>query len=306
MQEISYVDSIRGFNRFYTRQLGLLNEHLVDSVFSLTEARVMYELAHRDDATASVLAAELGIDIGQLSRILRDFEKRGLLSKIKNKTDARVTMLSLTEKGKADFQALNKLSTAQIEGLLIKKSEADKDSLVRAMKLIETVLGKSAQIDRSFILRPPHAGDYGWMVQKNGEIYSREYAWNEEYEGLVARIVAEFIQKFDPKWERCWIAEKDGENIGAVFIVKVNKDVAKLRLLIVDPKARGLGVGKKLVNECTRFARSKGYKKITLWTNSVLTAARHIYEKEGYKLVKEEPHNSFGHDLIGETWELEL
>ena len=306
MQNESYIKSIRGFNRFYTRQLGLLNEHLVASPFSLTEARVMYELAHRNDATASALGADLGIDAGQLSRILRDFEKRGLLIKIKSEDDARVTLLRLTEKGRTEFGALNRLSAAQIDDLLSKRSESEKERLVAAMNEIETILREEGRPDRSFILRPPHSGDYGWMIQKNGEIYAREYAWNEEYEGLVAKIVAEFISNFDPRLERCWIAEKDGENIGAVFVVKADEHVAKLRLLIVDPKARGLGVGKKLVSECTRFAREKGYKKITLWTNSVLTAARHTYEKEGYKLVRREPHHSFGHDLVGETWELAL
>lgn len=306
MKDNAYVESIRGFNRFYTRQLGLLNEHLVDSPFSLTEARIMYELAHRENITAGVLGMDLGVDAGQLSRILRDFEKRGLIQKQKSADDARVTLLHLTPNGKSEFGTLNQLSTAQIDELLARKPDSEKKRLVKAMKEIEAILGETGRPDNSFILRPPHSGDFGWMIQKNGEIYAREYAWNEEYEGLVAKIVAEFIFNFDARWERCWIAEKDGENIGAVFIVKADENVAKLRLLIVDPRARGLGVGKKLVSECTRFCREKGYKKITLWTNSILTAARHIYQKEGYKCVAEESHNSFGHDLVGETWELEL
>lgn len=300
------INDIRKFNRFYTRQIGLLNEHIVESPFSLTEARIMYELAHQENLTASGLAAELGLDAGLLSRILRGFEKRGLVSKKKNEADARQSILSLTDRGQQEFQTLNALSSKQIESLLNDLKRDEQNRLLKAMNEIEMILGEKRAPDKSFILRPPNAGDFGWVVQKNGEIYAEEYNWNEEYEGLVAGIVADFIKNFDPKRERCWIAEKDGQNIGAVFLVKKDETTAKLRLLIVDREARGLGVGGRLVEECTRFARRAGYQKITLWTNSILSAARHLYTKEGYKIVETESHHIFGHDLTSETWELEL
>jgi DNA-binding MarR family transcriptional regulator/N-acetylglutamate synthase-like GNAT family acetyltransferase len=304
MQDL--IKNVRQFNRFYTKQLGLLNEHLLESPFSLTEARIMYELAHRENSTASELAAELGLDAGQLSRILRDFEKRSLIEKARSETDARQTILRLTPGGKAEFEDLNALSSRQIEALLDNLSPDRQTRLVRAMNEIETLLAAGRPADKSFILRNPEAGDYGWVVQKNGEIYAEEYRWDEKYEGLVAEIVAEFIRNFDPKRERCWIAEKDGVNRGAVFLVKKDETTAKLRLLIVDPEARGLGIGQRLVEECTRFARKAGYRKITLWTNSILSAARRIYEKEGYKMVEAKAHHSFGQALVGETWELDL
>ncbi|MEP6900544.1 MAG: helix-turn-helix domain-containing GNAT family N-acetyltransferase [Actinomycetota bacterium] len=300
------TEKVRQFNRFYTKQIGLLNEHLLDSPFSLTEARIIYEIAHRQNSTASLLSNELGLDTGQLSRILRDFEKRGLIGKERSETDARQTLLKLTEKGIAEFETLNLLSSRQIETLLNNLSLDRQNRLVRAMSEIETLLSEKKAEDKSFILRNPNAGDFGWVVQKNGEIYAEEYNWDEEYEGLVAEIVADFIKNFDSKRERCWIAEKDGENIGAVFLVKKDETTAKLRLLIVDPKVRGLGIGKRLIEECTRFARKTGYKKITLWTNSILSAARRLYVIEGYKVVKTESHRSFGQDLVGETWELDL
>lgn len=304
MQDL--IKNIRQFNRFYTKQIGLLNEHLLESPFSLTEARIIYELAHRENSTATELSAELNLDAGQLSRTLRDFEKRGLIQKVRSESDARQTILKLTQKGKDEFKSLNSLSSDQIEALLSNLSREKQNRLVKAMSEIETILSDDKPEDKSFILRNPGAGDFGWVVQKNGEVYSEEYHWDEEYEGLVAEIVADFVKNFDAKRERCWIAEKDGVNIGAVFLVRKDDTTAKLRLLIVDPKARGLGVGKRLVEECTRFARKTGYKKITLWTNSVLSAARHLYESEGYKVVKAEPHHSFGQDLVGETWELNL
>lgn len=300
------IKNIRHFNRFYTKQIGLLNEHIVESPFSLTEARIMYELAHNENLTASQLSAGLGIDTGLLSRILRQFEKRNFILRKKSENDARQSILNLTAQGKKEFESLNSLSSNQIESLLNNLTADEQKRLIKAMNEIETILGGKKVEDKSFILRNPNAGDFGWVVQKNGEVYAEEYNWDEEYEGLVAGIVADFIKNFDAKRERCWIAEKDGANIGAVFLVKKDETTANLRLLIVDPKARGLGIGKRLVEECTRFAKKAGYKKITLWTNNVLLAARHIYEKEGYKVVKEESHHSFGHDLVGETWELEL
>lgn len=301
------VETIRRFNRFYTRQIGVLDEGLLESPFSLAEARVIYELANRKTATASDLISELKLDAGYLSRILRGFEKRKLIEKSSSKKDARQSILKLTAQGKKEFANLDQLSRNQIEEILNDLSLVEQNRLLEAMKIIEKTLGKSKENENfSYILRMPQAGDFGWVVQSNGSLYAQEYGWDEQYEALVAQIVADFVKNFDAKKECCWIAEKDGENIGAVFLVKESETVAKLRLLLVDPKARGLGIGKRLVEECTRFARKAGYEKITLWTNSVLLAARSIYEKEGYKLIKAEDHHSFGFDLTGEIWELEL
>lgn len=301
------INAVRHFNRFYTNQIGVLGEGLLESPFSLTEARVIYELAQRGSATASELANELRLDPGYLSRILRKFEQRRLIGKKSSEADARQSVLSLTARGRKEFERLNQLSRNQVEGILNDLTPSDQTRLLGAMKTIEELLGTSLKDEKiSYILRPPHAGDLGWVVQSNGTLYAQEYGWDETYEAVVAQIVADFVKNYDPKKERCWIAEKDGENIACVFLVKESKQVARLRLLIVDPKARGLGLGKRLVDECTRFARQAGYKKIVLWTNSVLLAARSIYQKAGYKLVKAEEHHSFGHDLVGETWELDL
>ena len=301
------VEAMRRFNRFYTKQIGVLNEGLLESPFSLAEARVIYELANRGKATATEIGNELGLDAGYLSRTMRDFEKRNLLARKPSEADARHSVLSLTARGRKEFEKLNRLSRNQIEEILNDLSPAEQNGLLAAMKTIENLLGKQSKEEKfSYVLRPPQAGDIGWVVQSNGSLYAQEYGWDAHYEALVAQIVAEFVKNFDPKRERCWIAEKDGENVGAVFLVKESELAARLRLLIVDPKARGLGIGKRLVDECTRFARQAGYQKITLWTNSVLLAARSIYQKAGYELVKSEKHHSFGHDLIGETWELKL
>jgi DNA-binding MarR family transcriptional regulator/N-acetylglutamate synthase-like GNAT family acetyltransferase len=301
------IEAVRQFNRFYTKQIGVLSEALLESSFSLTEARVIYELAQRGSTTASELGSELSLDAGYLSRIVCKFEQRRLIIKRPSEADARQSVLSLTARGRKEFESLNQLSRNQVEEILNDLTPLDQSRLVGAMRTIEEILGAPLKVEKiSYILRPPHAGDMGWVVQSNGSLYAQEYGWDETYEALVAQIVSDFVKNYDPKRERCWIAEKDGENIGCVFLVKESDQVARLRLLIVDPKARGLGVGKRLVDECTRFARQAGYKKITLWTNSVLLAARGIYDKAGYKLVKAEKHHSFGHDLIGETWELDL
>ncbi|MBA3693438.1 MAG: MarR family transcriptional regulator [Acidobacteria bacterium] len=301
------IEGMRHFNRFYTKQIGILNEGLLESPFSLTEARVIYELAHREKATATELGNELGLDAGYLSRTVRDFEKRKLIVKKPSEKDARQSVLSLTARGRKEFESLNRLSRNQIEGILNNLSPVEQNNLLAAMTRIENLLGAKPKEEKfSYVLRPPQAGDMGWVVQSNGILYAQEYGWDENYEALVAQIVADFVKNYDSKKERCWIAEKDGENIGSVFLVKESERAAKLRLLIVDPKARGLGIGKRLVDECTRFARQVGYKKITLWTNSVLLAARSIYQKAGYELVKSETHHSFGRDLVGETWELKL
>ncbi len=300
------VEAVRRFNRFYTRQIGVLHESLLRSPFSLTEARVIYELAQRERTTASELAAELGLDAGYLSRILRSFQERGLLTKQPSETDGRQSILSLTEQGREAFATLNARSRAEIEAMLQGLSPADQLRLVEAMRTIEELLGARPERRVPYLLRPHRPGDMGWVVHRHGVLYAEEYGWDERFEALVAEIVAKFIQNFDPKRERCWIAEREGEIVGSVFLVKRSADVAQLRLLLVEPKARGLGIGTRLVHECLQFARYAGYRKIVLWTNSVLLAARHIYEKAGFRLVETEPHHSFGHDLVGENWEMEL
>jgi DNA-binding MarR family transcriptional regulator/GNAT superfamily N-acetyltransferase len=308
MDSLRRVEAVRRFNRFYTRQIGLLQEGLLESPFSLTQARVIYELAHHEQTTATHLREELGLDAGYLSRILRGFQRRHLVEREPSPTDRRQFLLSLTAQGQDAFGELNAASRSQIQAMLAGLSDVDQERLVHAMHAIEGLLGAQPEHRVAYILRPHQSGDMGWVVQRHGVLYNQEYGWDEQFEALVAEIVATFIRNFDPKRERCWIAEKDGENVGSVFLVKhpERDGVAKLRLLLVEPKARGLGIGKRLVQECARFARQVGYRRITLWTNSVLHAARRIYEQEGYRLVQEEPHHSFGHDLVGQTWELEL
>ncbi len=302
------IEDVRRFNRFYTRRIGVLEEGLLRSAFSLAEARVLYELAQHEQTTATHLANELTLDPGYLSRILSNLQRRRLVRKQRGTTDARQTMLSLTEPGRQAFAKLNAASKADIRNLLGALEEDDQQRLVRSMHTIERLLTAAPEHKVPYILRPHQSGDMGWVVQRHGVLYDREYGWNEEFEALVAEIVATFLRNFDAKRERCWIAEKDGENVGCVFLVRhpERKNVAKLRCLLVEPTARGLGIGKRLVSECTRFARQAGYSKITLWTNDVLTAARHLYQNEGYKLVKEGKHHAFGHDLVEQTWELVL
>ena len=300
------VEAIRRFNRFYTQRIGVLREGLLQTPFSLTEVRVMYELAHREEPTATELSKELGLDAGYLSRILRDLSKRELIKKRPSKSDGRQTHLHLTRKGEKEFAALNARSNDEVAAMLSKLPASEQQRVVAAIHVIEEVLGTRSEHKASYLLRPHQPGDMGWIVHRHGVLYAQEYGWDEQFEALVARIVAEFIQNFDSRRERCWIAEKDAEIVGSVFLVKESKTEAKLRLLLVEPRARGLGIGKRLVAECVRFARQASYKKITLWTNSVLDAARYIYEDAGFQLIKEEKHHSFGHDLVGQTWELEL
>ncbi len=300
------VEAVRRFNRFYTRQIGVLQEGLLRSPFSLTEARVIYELAHHETTTATELGNELGLDAGYLSRILRDFKRRGLVDKKPSKKDGRQSLLWLTEQGQQAFAMLNARSQHEIEAMLAELPAGEQDRLLQAMLSIEKLLGAQPEHSVPYLLRLHQPGDMGWVVYRHGVLYAEEYGWDEQFEALVAEIVASFIQNYDAKKERCWIAEMDGEIVGSVFLVKKSEQVAKLRLLLVEPKARGMGIGTRLVDECIRFARRVGYKKVTLWTNSVLSAARHIYEKAGFRLVEQEAHHSFGHDLVGETWELEL
>ena len=300
------VDSVRRFNRFYTKQIGALSDHILKSPFSLAEARVIYELAQREKATATELGAELGLDAGYLSRLLAAFKKRSLIARKPSETDGRQSFIWLTEKGRKAFAELNAHSHNEIEALIGRLSPADRNRLIEAMRVIEELLGAQPEQKVPYIIRPHQPGDMGWVTHRHGVIYNEEYGWDEEFEALVAEIAAKFIRDYDPKRERCWIAERGGEIAGSVFLVKKSKTVAQLRLLLVEPSARGMGIGKRLVGECVRFARQTGYKKIMLWTNSALNAARHIYEEAGFRLVKEESHHSFGHDLVGQNWELKL
>jgi DNA-binding MarR family transcriptional regulator/GNAT superfamily N-acetyltransferase len=301
------VQALRRFNRFYTTQIGVVNEHLMDSEFSLSEMRVLYELAHRDQPTAGALAKELGLDPGYLSRMLRTFEKRGLLSRSESKSDLRQNLLSLTDQGRKTFVPLETRWQEQMVHLLENIPSTDRKRLTEAMHTIEAILGKKAPSTPSYMLRPHRPGDMGWVVQRHGEIYWHEYRYDERFEAFCAEIVAHFVLHLDPRREACWIAEKDGENVGSVFVVRKSKTVAKLRLLLVEPSARGLGIGRRLVEECVRFSREAGYKKMVLWTQSDLHAARHLYRQAGFKVVDRQRHDSFGREgLVAETWEMKL
>jgi DNA-binding MarR family transcriptional regulator/GNAT superfamily N-acetyltransferase len=300
------VSAMRGFNRFYTKQIGVLHEGFLDSPFTLTEGRVLYELAQRDDATATAIGRDLGLDNGYLSRILQKFRAQRLVAHEPSREDARQRLLSLTDRGRRAIARLNTRSDAEIGRVLGGLSMQEQRRLLDAMRTIEDVLQPSKERRVPYILRPPQAGDMGWVVQRHGALYTNEYGWTRQFEALVARIVARFIEHENPKRERCWIAERDSEPVGSVFLVEKSKTVAQLRLLLVEPSARGLGIGTRLVQECERFARQVGYRKIRLWTQSMLTPARRVYEREGYRLVSDEPHHSFGHDLVGEIWEKKL
>lgn len=300
------IAAVRRFNRFYTRQIGVLQEGHLESPFSLTEVRVLYELAHRDRPTAAELARELALDSGYLSRIVRGFEKRGFIAKARSTNDARQTHLVLTDAGRAAFAALDQRSTDEIATMVARVAPEDRRRLTDAMRTIERLLGATAETKHPYLLRTHQPGDIGWVVYRHGVLYAREYGWDERFEALVAQIVAEFIQNFDPRRERCWIAEQDGERVGSVFLVRKTDTVAKLRLLLVEPKARGMGIGHRLVDECIRFARHARYETMTLWTNSELHAARKIYQAAGFALVSEEPHEMFGTASVGQNWELEL
>src|SRR5215211_4891715 len=300
------VGAVRRFNRFWTRQIGVLGEGYLRSEFSLAEVRVLYELTHREETMAGELGEELGLDAGYLSRILRGFEKRGLIRKRPSEVDGRRKLLRLTGRGQEVFAPLDARSRDDIGAMLGGMSTQQQERLVGAMETIEGLLGAWPEPQVPYLLRPYQAGDIGWVVHSHGVLYAREYGWDERFEALVAEIVAKFIQHYDPKVERCWIAEREGEIVGSVFLVRQSEEIAKLRLLLVEPKARGLGIGSRLVEECIRFARQAGYQKITLLTNDVLHSARRIYEAMGFRLVHEEPHQSFGRDLVGQTWELVL
>jgi len=300
------VDAVRRFSRFYTQHIGVLHRHLLESPFSLTEGRVLYELAHHETTTATELAGELGLDAGYLSRILKGFERRGLLERRRSASDGRAADLTLTRVGQEAFAGINARSRAEVGAMLEKLSEAEQAELVAALESAQRLLGARLPRRVPYILRPPQPGDLGWVVHRHGALYAEEYGWDESFEALVARIVADFVEHFDAKRERCWIAEKDGAVVGSAFVVRDSDSVAKLRLVYVEPAARGLGIGQRLVAEAIRFARQQGYDRLTLWTNDILVAARRIYEAAGFTLVKEEKHHSFGHDLVGQNWDLEL
>jgi DNA-binding MarR family transcriptional regulator/GNAT superfamily N-acetyltransferase len=300
------IAAVRRFNRFYTRRIGVLQEGLHGSAWSLTEGRVLYELAQRAAPTAAELARDLGLDPGYLSRILKGFEARGELERRPCARDGRQTILALTEAGRAAFAAINGRARNAVGALLDGLPAAGQDRLVAAMATIEDLLGAPAEPQLPYLLRPHQPGDLGWIIHRQGVLYHEEYGWDASFEALVAAIAAQFVQQLEPRRERCWIAERAGEVVGAVFLVRQSDEVAKLRLLYVEPKARGLGIGRRLVAECTRFARQAGYRRITLWTQSILGAARRLYQAEGYRLVESASHISFGQALIGETWQLEL
>jgi len=300
------VAALRRFNRFYTRKLGVLEEHFLQSRFSLAEARVLYELARGDRATAKAIGGALGLDAGYLSRILDRFARARLISRAALPADGRQSLLALTQKGKAAFAPLDRRSREEIEAMLRALAEHDQRRLVQAANTVETLLAGPREHEPAISLSRARAGDFGWIVSRHGALYAEEYGWNESFEALVAEIVAAFIKGHDVRRERCWIAELDGERAGSVMLVRESDKVAKLRILFVEPEARGHGIGGRLVEECVRFARAAGYRKITLWTQSILVAARAIYLRAGFKKVREAPHASFGKKLVGEYWELKL
>lgn len=304
------VAAVRRFNRFYTRKIGVLRAGAYQSPFSLTQVRVLYELAHRDRPTATELGRELGLDAGYLSRILRGFQQRGLVTRTRSSSDGRQSHVALTAQGRKVFAPLNARSHDEIAALLAPLPAPAQARLIGGMQTIESLLTDSPaaplKASGSCRLRPPAPGDLGWVVHRHGALYAQEYGYDAEFEALVAEIVSHFVRHFDPARERCWIAERDGAILGSVFLVKQTATVAKLRLLLVEPEARGLGIGRRLVDECVRFARRAGYRKLTLWTQSELRAARRLYETAGFHLVHRHRHHSFGKDLVAETWDLKL
>jgi len=308
--------AVRRFNRFYTRRIGVLQEGLAETRFSLAESRLLWEFAHRERTTAAELARDLGLDPGYLSRLLRSLKEAKLIRSERSQDDARHLHLSLTAAGRRAFAPLDRHSEDGVAALLAPLAEADRRKLLASMRTIEQLLdGERPAAATPWLLRPPQSGDIGWVVARHGALYAREYGWDWRFEALVARIAADFVDRFDAAREACWIAEQDGANVGCVFLVQARDETpaaapiegtAQLRMLLVEPGARGLGIGARLVDECERFARARGYRRIVLWTNSVLTAARAIYRRAGYVQTASEPHESFGHALVGETWALEL
>jgi DNA-binding MarR family transcriptional regulator/N-acetylglutamate synthase-like GNAT family acetyltransferase len=298
------IAALRAFNRFYTRKLGVLDQQHLKSPFSMSEARVLYEIAQREDISAKEIGAVLGLDAGYLSRIVQNFDEAGLIRREPLPTDRRQYRLAVTAKGRQAYEKLERSTNDHIAAMLEGLPPGGKARLVESITAIQRLLGDAAP--RPATLREPRPGDMGWVVQSHGALYAREYGFDSSFEGLVAEIAAKFLASFDASRERCWIAEIDGMQVGSIFLVRHSDDVAKLRLLLIDPAGRGQKLGHRLVGECIAFARACGYRRITLWTQSILLAARSIYEKAGFRLVATEPHRSFGQDLMGETWELEL
>jgi DNA-binding MarR family transcriptional regulator/GNAT superfamily N-acetyltransferase len=301
------IDAIRGFSRFYTRKLGIIEPKLLHSAFTLQEARIIYEIAHRPTCTATDLTRDLGLDPGFLSRTLQALQRRQIVTRKPSKDDGRINELSLTAKGRAASVELERRAREEVGSLLVSLEDSQRAAVVQAMTTIEQTLERpTGKKPAAFLLRSHRPGDIGWVISSQAKAYAAEYGWDISYEALVAEICAQFIKDYDASREHCWIAEAGGEPLGSIFLVKGSDDVAKLRLLLVEKKARGLGVGHALVEQCIRAAREKGYRKMTLWTQSILVAARKIYQEAGFKLVTTEPHRSFGQSLIGETWEMEL
>jgi DNA-binding MarR family transcriptional regulator/GNAT superfamily N-acetyltransferase len=302
----SQIAAVRRFSRFYTRKFGIIEPKLLDSPWTLQEARIIYEIAARQTCTATDLVRALGLDAGYLSRTLQTLQRRQIVARKPSKTDRRAAELALTAKGRAAFAELDGRSRNEVAGLLGKLETTDRAGIVHAMRIIEQALEPPAHRPAAFLLRSHRPGDIGWIVSRHGALYAEEYGWDISFEALAAEIAAQFIRSYDASREHCWIAEIGGEPVGSVFLVKASDDVAKLRLLLVERKARGLGVGRALTEQCIHFARATGYTSITLWTQSILVAARGIYQRAGFTRVKEEKHHSFGADLVGETWELKL
>ena len=304
------IAAVRRFNRFYTRQIGVLRKTYLDSPYSLGEMRVLYEIAHGEAVTAKDIGRALDLDAGYLSRVLRNFEKRGLVTRKTSEMDARQSDLALTARGRQAFGPAEKRSQRDVADMLDKLPPRDQSHLVAAMQTIENLLGEPTSGTSGnpvCILRAPRFGDFGWIVSRHAVLYAQEYGWGEPFEGLCAQIVADFVNNYDSRLERCWIAVMNGENVGCVMLVKDDvPGVARLRLLLVDPQARGLRLGTRLVDECVNFARVAGYRKMTLWTHSVLTAARRTYEKAGFTLSSSEPRHTWGKDVVAEFWDLEL
>lgn len=300
------IDAVRRFNRFYTRRIGALQPGFLGSPFPLPQARVLYELGRRGDTTASELGAELDLDLGYLSRLLQGLRRQGLVQGEASKQDARRVRLGLTARGRRAYQSLDARSREEVAGMLAKLAAPEQARLVGALQAVEKVLEEDSPSETPVTLRGHRPGDMGWVVQAHGRLYFEEYGWDERFEALVAGIASDFVKNFDKERERCWIAEMGGEPVGSVFVVKQSRTVAKLRLLIVEPRARGHGLGRRLVEECIAFARAKGYRKLVLWTQSNLAAARKIYADTGFKRVKRQPHQEFGVKLLGEYWELAL
>jgi len=307
MASSARIQAVRRFNRFYTKHIGVLQQGLLGTSFSLPEARVLYEITHHEAPTATDVARELGLDAGYLSRLLRSLDQRGVIRRTRSSADGRRAHLSLTRVGQTAFARLDQRTQDDVAAMLRTLSAGDQRRLVAALQLVEGLLGATPQHPTSYVLRPPQAGDLGWIVHRHGALYAEEWGYNEEFEALVAEIVAAFVQHFRPAKERCWVAEKDGEIVGSVFLVRKTETIAKLRLLFVEPSARGLGIGSRLVDECVRFARRAGYRKITLWTQSELHAARHLYKQAGFTMTAKKVHDSFGRKgLVAETWDLVL